>query len=81
MTDMHAAANERLAEENNVPVFEMMARRYANVALRHAGEPGDVADAVACLAGPQSAYVTGIAFPWLAEFHSGFDECCHTKAG
>lgn len=63
MTDMHAAANERLAAENNVPVSEMMARRYAHVALRHAGTPHDVADAVAYLAGPQSAYVTGIALP------------------
>jgi NAD(P)-dependent dehydrogenase (short-subunit alcohol dehydrogenase family) len=63
MTDMHAAANRRLADENNVPISEMMARRYANVALRDAGEPGDVADAVAYLAGPQAAYVTGIALP------------------
>jgi 3-oxoacyl-[acyl-carrier protein] reductase len=63
MTDMHAAANERLAAENNISVAEMMTRRYANVALRNAGEPSDVADAVAYLAGPQSAYVTGISFP------------------
>lgn len=63
MTDMHAAANERLAEENNLTVSEMMARRYASVALRRAGKPDDVADAVAYLAGPQSAYVTGIALP------------------
>jgi NAD(P)-dependent dehydrogenase (short-subunit alcohol dehydrogenase family) len=63
MTDMHAAANRRLADENNVPISEMMARRYANVALRDAGAPGDVADAVAYLAGPQAAYVTGIALP------------------
>lgn len=63
MTDMHMAANERLAGEHNLAVPEMMAERYKNVALRNAGEPGDVADAVAYLAGPQSAYVTGIAFP------------------
>jgi 3-oxoacyl-[acyl-carrier protein] reductase len=63
MTDMHVAANRRLAGENNVPISEMMAQRYANVALRNAGEPGDVADAVAYLAGPQAAYVTGVALP------------------
>lgn len=63
MTDMHAAANTRLAAENNLTVPEMMVQRYANVALRSAGEPSDVADAVAYLVGPQSAYITGIAMP------------------
>jgi 3-oxoacyl-[acyl-carrier protein] reductase len=63
MTDMHAAANVRLAAENDLTVPEMMAQRYANVALRNAGEPSDVADAVAYLVGPHSAYVTGIALP------------------
>ena len=63
MTDMHAAANTRLAAENNVTVSEMQTQRYANVALRNAGDPADVADAVAYLAGPQSAYVTGISLP------------------
>jgi len=63
MTDMHAAANQRLAAENNIPVREMMDLRYQNVALRRAGEPKDVADAVAYLVGPQGSYVTGIALP------------------
>lgn len=63
MTDMHAAANTRLAAENNVTVSQMKATRYADVALRNAGEPSDVAAAVSYLAGPQSAYVTGIALP------------------
>ncbi len=63
MTDMHAAANQRLADENNLSVEEMMAQRYQNVALRSAGEPKDVADAVAYLVGPESAYVNGIALP------------------
>jgi 3-oxoacyl-[acyl-carrier protein] reductase len=63
MTDMHAAANQRLANMNNVSVSEMMEQRYENVALRRAGEPKDVADAVAYLVGPQGTYVTGIALP------------------
>lgn len=62
-TDMHNAANARLAEENNVSLEEIKAQRYANVALRDAGLPVDVANAVAYLAGPQSNYVTGINLP------------------
>ncbi len=63
MTDMHAEANKRLAEKNNIPVSEMMKLRYENVALRRAGEPKEVADAVAYLVGPQGTYITGITHP------------------
>lgn len=63
MTDMHAAANRRLALENDMPVDDVMRQRYATVALRDAGAPEDVANAAAYLAGPQAAYVTGIALP------------------
>lgn len=63
MTDMHAAANHRLADKNKISVPEMMLERYKNVALRSAGEPKDVADAVAYLVGPHGSYVTGIALP------------------
>lgn len=63
MTDMHAAANQRLALENDIPVCDVKRQRYANVALRDAGTPEDVANAAAYLAGPQAAYVTGIALP------------------
>lgn len=62
-TDMHLAANRRLAEEAGVPLAEMRARRYASVALRDAGLPEDVAAAVAYLAGPEARYVTGITLP------------------
>ncbi|KIC09966.1 hypothetical protein RA19_12390 [Leisingera sp. ANG-M1] len=62
-TDMHAAANFRLAAESGVSLDEIKAQRYANVALRDAGLPNDVANAVAYLAGPQANYVTGINLP------------------
>lgn len=62
-TDMHMAANERLAQENGVSVEDMKRRRYADVAVRDVGMPEDVANAVAYLAGPQAAYVTGINLP------------------
>ena len=63
MTDMHSAANARLADEQGITLEEIEAQRYANVALRHAGQPEDVAAAVAYLAGPAGAYVTGINLP------------------
>ncbi|WP_120499235.1 SDR family NAD(P)-dependent oxidoreductase [Roseovarius sp. EL26] len=63
MTDMHAAANQRLAQEENATVDEIQTRRYADVALRDAGLPEDVAAAVAYLAGPGAHYVTGINLP------------------
>jgi 3-oxoacyl-[acyl-carrier protein] reductase len=62
-TDMHTAANIRLAQENGISISEMKQRRYANVAVRDAGLPEDVANAVAYLAGPQANYVTGINLP------------------
>jgi 3-oxoacyl-[acyl-carrier protein] reductase len=62
-TDMHMAANVRLAAESGISLDEIKAKRYANVALRNAGLPTDVANAVAYLAGPQANYVTGINLP------------------
>lgn len=62
-TDMHMAANTRLANEQGLSMDQIKAQRYANVALRNAGLPADVANAVAYLAGPQANYVTGITLP------------------
>ncbi|MDF1793071.1 MAG: SDR family oxidoreductase [Thalassobaculaceae bacterium] len=63
MTDMHMAANRRLADEIGVSLEAMQERRYATVATRDAGQPEDVAGAVAYLAGPGGRYVTGINLP------------------
>jgi NAD(P)-dependent dehydrogenase (short-subunit alcohol dehydrogenase family) len=60
---MHTAANTRLATENGVSIEEMKERRYARVAVRSAGSPEDVVDAVVYLARPNSAYITGINLP------------------
>ena len=54
---------KRLAGEHGVSLEEMKKRRYAKVALRDAGTPEDVADAVVYLSGPHSAYITGINLP------------------
>ncbi len=63
MTDMHTAVNARLAAENNTSVEEIMAKRYAGVAMHRAGTPQEIAQAVSYFAGPASSYVTGVALP------------------
>lgn len=62
-TDMHAAANARLAAEAGVSVADMQTQRYVPVALQRAGAPQDVAAAVRYLCGPGGAYVTGAILP------------------
>lgn len=52
-TDMHTAANIRLAAERGISVKQMKKERYENVAVWDAGLPEDVANAVAYLAGPK----------------------------
>lgn len=62
-TDMHEASNIRLAEAQGLELDEMKRRRYEAVALRAAGRPEDIAQAVLYLAGPHGAYVSGINLP------------------
>ncbi len=63
LTDMHMGVNKRIARQRDMPVDAVMKQRYAGVALRRAGTPEEVADAIAYLASPASSYVTGIALP------------------
>lgn len=62
-TDMHMAANTRLAAQAGLAIVDIKRERYGGVAMRKAGDPADVADAVVYLAGPRARYVTGIALP------------------
>jgi len=62
-TDMHEAANARLAADQQLPLDELQRTRYARVALRRAGHAEEVADAIAYLASDHASFVTGIALP------------------
>jgi len=62
-TDMHEGANRRLAAARDMSIDAIKAERYAEVALRRAGEPSEIADTVAFLVGPNSSYITGVALP------------------
>jgi NAD(P)-dependent dehydrogenase (short-subunit alcohol dehydrogenase family) len=60
---MHRGVNERLAREAGIGLAEIQRRRYLGVAMGRAGDPAEIAEAIAFLAGPASAYITGVALP------------------
>ena len=63
MTDMHAAANQRIARSEGLDPAQVAERRYGTVALRRAASPGEVAEAIVHLASPAASYITGVALP------------------
>jgi len=62
-TDMHMGVNERLAREAGIGLDEIARRRYVAVAMGRAGDPAEIAEAIAFLASPASSYITGAALP------------------
>ncbi len=62
-TDMHEGVNKRLATARGLSVEAIREERYAAVALGRAATPEEVGEAILYLAGPASAYTTGVALP------------------
>jgi NAD(P)-dependent dehydrogenase (short-subunit alcohol dehydrogenase family) len=60
---MHMGVNERLAREAGIGLDEIARRRYVAVAMGRAGDPAEIAEAIAFLASPASSYITGVALP------------------
>lgn len=62
-TDMHRAANARLAAAAGSTIDQVAADRYVHVPLGRAGTPDEVASVVTMLAGPGGAYLNGAVIP------------------
>ena len=62
-TDMHMGVNERLVREAGIDLDGVARRRYLAVAMGRAGDPAEIAEAIAFLASPASTYITGVALP------------------
>ena len=62
-TDMHLAANLRIAEQRGLSIEEVKRQRYDTVPLKRSAHPSEVADVVLFLVSNYSSYVTGAAMP------------------
>ena len=62
-TQMHANAMQRLAKQMSFSIEEAEALERDATALKKIGDPDEVGDVVAFLAGPGGRYITGIAIP------------------
>ena len=62
-TDMLQQAYAAIAEAEGISVEEAGKKENAGIPLGRPAEPGEIAGAIAFLAGPDSSYVTGIVLP------------------
>ena len=62
-TDMLQTAYAAIAEAEGVSIEEAAAKENASIPLGRPAEPGEIAAAIAFLAGPDASYVTGIVLP------------------
>ena len=62
-TDMLQAAYKAIAEASGISVEAAAAGENASIPLGRPAEPGEIAAAIAFLAGPDASYVTGIVLP------------------
>ena len=62
-TDMLQTAYAAIAEAEGVSIEEAAAKENSSIPLGRPAEPGEIANAIAFLAGPDASYVTGIVLP------------------
>ena len=70
-TDMLQTAYEAIAAANNISVEEAAALENSSIPIGRPAEPAEIADVIAWLASPMSAYVTGIAVPIAGGMSAG----------
>ena len=62
-TDMLVEAYKAIADAEGISIEDAAKMENASIPTGRPAEPGEIADAVVWLAGPASAYVTGVALP------------------
>ena len=62
-TAMRDTLFQRMAEEHGISVDEARQMEDETIGMARGGEPEEIADCVAYLAGPSASYVTGTAIP------------------
>ena len=60
---MLQAAYKGIAEAEGISVEEAAAKENASIPMGRPAEPGEIANAIAFLAGPDASYITGIVLP------------------
>ena len=70
-TAMRQNAIGRIAKQHNISVADAESLEDESIAMKRAAEPGEIADAVAYLAGPAASYITGVALPVAGGMSAG----------